>query len=197
MVGFMKQATMVILFVALGATNLHAGDAKSEKAAPKSGFRAEILWQLDDVQKKTEELAEAVPTEKYSWRPADGVRSISEVYMHVVGANYFFMTFLGVKPPMKMDPGMEKTVTDKAEITKMLKPSFDHVRTAVLNLSDKDLDKKADMFGNATTYRNVLVTEIAHLHEHLGQSIAYARMNDVVPPWTAAEQAAAAKKDGK
>lgn len=199
MVGFVKQAIAVILFIAFGTMNVYAGDAKPEKtpAAPKSGFRAEALWQLDDVQKKIEDLAAAVPAEKYSWRPAEGVRSISEAYTHIAGANYFFMTFVGVKPPMKMDPGMEKTVTDKAEIGAMLKPSFDHVRTAVLNLSDKDLDKKTDMFGMSTTYRNVLVTEIAHLHEHLGQSIAYARMNGVVPPWTAAEQAAAAKKDGK
>lgn len=199
MVGFMKRVGVIAMFIALGSMNINAGDAKPDKtpAAPKSGFRAEILWQLDEVQKKTEDLAAAVPAEKYAWRPSDGVRSISEVYMHIVGANYFFMTFVGVKPPMKMDPGMEKTVTDKSEIAKMLKPSFDHVRNTVLKLSDKDLDKTTDMFGNTTTYRNVLITEIAHLNEHLGQSIAYARMNNVVPPWTAAEQAAAAKKDSK
>ena len=199
MVGFLRRVGIMTLLIAIGSMNINAGDAKSDKmaGAPKSGFRAEILWQLDDVGKKIEDLAAAVPAEKYSWRPSEGVRSVSEVYTHAAGANYFFMTFLGVKPPMKMDPGMEKTVTDKAEVVKMLQPSFDHVRNTVLKISDKDLDKTTDMFGNTTTYRNVLITEIAHLHEHLGQSIAYARMNGVIPPWTAAEQAAAAKKDGK
>ena len=153
-----------------------------------------MLGQIDDVEKKIEDLAAAVPAEKYSWRPGEGVRSVSEVYVHIAGSNYFFMTFLGVKPPMKMDPGMEKKVTDKAEVEKLLKPSFEHVRQTILNLSDKDLDKTTEMFGNTTTYRNALMTEIAHLHEHLGQSIAYARVNNVVPPWTAAEQAEAAKK---
>jgi uncharacterized damage-inducible protein DinB len=193
---FTRRMAASVLMLAMCTMSLYAGDAKTP-AAPKAGFRAEILGQLVDVEKKIEDLAAAVPQEKYSWRPGEGVRSISEVYVHIAGSNYFFMTFLGVKPPMKMEPGMEKSVTDKAEIVKMLKPSFDHIRTVVLKLSDKDLDKTTDMFGSASSYRNVLMTQLSHLHEHLGQSIAYARTNGVVPPWTAAEQAAAAKKDSK
>jgi len=196
---FMKRAATVALFVSLGTMIMVADDAKSEKtpAPPKSGFRAEILGQISFVEQRIEDLAAAMPDDKYSWRPGEGVRSVSEVYAHIAGANYLFMTFLGVKPPMKLEPEMDKTVRDKGEIAKMLKPSFDHFRTAVLNLSDKDLDKTTDMFGSTVTYRNVLITAIAHLHEHLGQSIAYARVNNVVPPWTAAEQAAAAKKSPK
>src|SRR5216684_4254412 len=67
--------------------------------APRMGYRAEYLADLDDVQKKFMDLAETIPAEKYSWRPAKGVRSISEVYMHIAGANYFLTSFLGVKPP--------------------------------------------------------------------------------------------------
>jgi len=190
MVGLMKRAVILALFVSLGVMQSYPGDPKSDKgpAAPKEGFRAELLWNLGDVEKKIEDLAGAVPADKYSWRPGEGVRSVSGVYMHVVGGNYFFMTFLGVKPPMKLNPAMEDSVTDKAEIVKMLKPSFDHVRNTIINLSDKDLDKKTEMFGNTVTYRTVLLTEITHLHEHLGQSIAYARSNNVVPPWTAEAQ---------
>jgi hypothetical protein len=102
-----------------------------------------------------------------------------------------------VKPPMKMDPNMEKSVTTKDEVVKLFKPSFEHVRTAILSISDKELENTVKMFGSTVTFRNVLITQISHLHEHLGQSIAYARMNGVVPPWTAAEQAAAAKKESK
>jgi uncharacterized damage-inducible protein DinB len=194
--GFMSRLTAYALVFAIHAAIVHAGDSKTP-SAPKAGFRAEVLGQLDQIEQKIEDLAEAVPAEKYSWRPGEGVRSISEVYVHIAGSNYFFMTFLGFKSPVKMEPNMEKSVTDKGEITKMLKPSFDHVRNAILKLKDKDLERTTEMFGNTVTYRNAIITALAHLHEHLGQSIAYARMNGVVPPWTAAEQAAATKKNSK
>jgi uncharacterized damage-inducible protein DinB len=173
-----------------------AGDGKTS-AQPAAGFRAEMIGQVEDVAKKIEELADAIPAEKFSWRPGEGVRSVSEVFVHIAGSNYFFMTFIGVKPPMKMDPNMEKSVTTKDEVVKLFKPSFEHVRTAILSISDKELENTVKMFGSTVTFRNVLITQISHLHEHLGQSIAYARMNGVVPPWTAAEQAAAAKKESK
>ncbi len=199
MAGHMKRLVLACLCLTFGVMVSFAGDPKTEKPSPepKSGFRADILGQINFVEKRIEDLAEAMPADKYAWRPGDGVRSVSEVYMHIVGANYLFMTFVGVKPPMKMDPGMEKSVTDKTEITAKLKPSFEHFRAGVIGLSDKDLDKTASVFGNTMTYRNVLITAIAHLHEHLGQSIAYARVNGVVPPWTAAEQAENAKKGMK
>jgi uncharacterized damage-inducible protein DinB len=186
-------AIVVCLIV---TTRVFAGDGKTS-AQPAAGFRAEMIGQVEDVAKKIEELADAIPAEKFSWRPGEGVRSVSEVFVHIAGSNYFFMTFIGVKPPMKMDPNMEKSVTTKDEVVKLLKPSFEHVRTAILSISDKELENTVKMFGNTVTYRNVLLTQLSHLHEHLGQSIAYARTNGVVPPWTAAEQAAAAKKESK
>jgi uncharacterized damage-inducible protein DinB len=186
-------AIVVCLIV---TTRVFAGDGKTS-AQPAAGFRAEMIGQVEDVAKKIEDLADAIPAEKFSWRPGEGVRSVSEVFVHIAGSNYFFMTFIGVKPPMKMDPNMEKSVTTKDEVVKLLKPSFEHVRTAILSLSDKELENTVKMFGNTVTYRNVLLTQLSHLHEHLGQSIAYARTNGVVPPWTAAEQAAAAKKESK
>lgn len=186
-------AIVVCLIV---TTRVFAGDGKTS-AQPAAGFRAEMIGQVEDVAKKIEELADAIPAEKFSWRPGEGVRSVSEVFVHIASSNYFFMTFIGVKPPMKMDPNMEKSVTTKDEVVKLLKPSFEHVRTAILSINDKELENTVKMFGNTVTYRNVLLTQLSHLHEHLGQSIAYARTNGVVPPWTAAEQAAAAKKESK
>jgi uncharacterized damage-inducible protein DinB len=199
MAGFTNRLGSIMLCLTLAAMIGFAGETKPANAPPepKSGFRAEIIGQIAFVEKRIEDLAAAVPAEKYTWRPADGVRSVSEVYMHIIGANYFFMTFIGVKPPMKMDPSMETSVTGKDDIAGKFKPSFEHFRNAVMGLSDKDLDKTTKMFGMESTYRNVLVTAIAHLHEHLGQSIAYARVNGIVPPWTAAEQAEAAKKGMK
>jgi uncharacterized damage-inducible protein DinB len=152
------------------------------KAAPvaPNGFRAEFLVNLDDVQRKIIALAEATPAEKFSWRPSPDVRSLSEVYVHIAGGNYFLATFLGTDAP-KTAGDMEKTVTKKADVVAELKRSFEHLRAAALK--SEDLEKPVKMFGNATTHRGVLVTVLSHLHEHLGQSIAYARINGITPPW--------------
>jgi uncharacterized damage-inducible protein DinB len=182
----MKRATFLALIIPFGVMICYSGHLKwgDTPAAPTSGFRADLLADLSDVEKKIEDLALAVPADKYSWRPSEGVRSVAQVYMHIIGSNYFLLTFVGAKPPMKLTPAMEDSIKDKAEIIKLMKPSFDHVRNAILNLSDKDLEKKVEMFGNTVTYRMALLIEIDHLHEHLGQSIAYARSNNVVPPWS-------------
>lgn len=151
-------------------------------AAPP-GFRQEFLLQLADVEDKVVRLAEAIPAEKYQWRPSRDIRSVSEVYMHVAGGNYFLMTFLGVKPPGAMPQNLEK-ITDKAKVIAELKKSFEHVRGVASGMSNADLEKNVRMFGNETTQRGVLITILNHAHEHLGQSIAYARMSGIVPPWS-------------
>jgi uncharacterized damage-inducible protein DinB len=137
-----------------------------------------------------------MPAESYGWRPMKGVRSVSEVYTHIAGANYLFPTMFDVKRPEGLEKDMEKKVTEKSKVMEELKKSFVHLRHAVEGISDADLDKPAKFFGEETTVRGVIFEAMSHLHEHLGQSIAYARMNKIVPPWTAAEQAKE-KKDTK
>jgi uncharacterized damage-inducible protein DinB len=151
-------------------------------AKPMPGFRGEFFANLDDVQEKILDLAEATPAEKYTWRPSKDVRSISEVYMHIAGGNYFLATFVGVPAPKGMKQDMETAVTAKADVIAELKKSFEHLRNAAMGV--KDLEHGVKMFGKPSTDRGVLVTMLSHLHEHLGQSIAYARMNGVVPPWS-------------
>jgi len=153
-------------------------------AAPASGFRADFLTQFDDVSKKIVDLAEAVPADKYGWRPAPGVRSISEVYMHIVGGNSYIPSFIGVKPMEGIERGMEKSVTEKARVVELLKKSMAHARAAVLATPDADLDKKVKIFGGESSERGVIMIIGNHLHEHLGQSIAYARSNGITPPWS-------------
>jgi uncharacterized damage-inducible protein DinB len=189
----MKPTRFISILLAawiLCLTSLLAQDQpKASGAPPTSGLRADLLKQCNEVEKKFVDLAQAMPQEKYTWRPEEGVRSVSEVYMHVVGANFFIPRSAGVNPPEGLSRDMEKTVTEKAKVVEMLKKSFDHLRQAVLSKSDADLDSPAKLFGQETTVRDVFLTTVTHMHEHLGQSIAYARMNGVVPPWTAAEQA--------
>jgi len=161
-------------------------------AAPLFGqtatFKDAFLAQLKDVESKAVALAEATPQEKYSWRPAEGVRSVSEVFVHIASANFFFPTMVGVKmPPKAVAPNSEKTVTDQAQVVALLKQSFEHVRNGVSALSDADMAKETKMFGKPATYETVLFTMANHMHEHLGQSIAYARMNGIVPPWSKKE----------
>ena len=154
-------------------------------AAPPSGFRADFLVQLDMVGKQIVDLAEAVPADKYSWRPAPGVRSVSEVYMHIVGGNSYIPSFMGIKPMAGIERGMEKSVTDKAKVVDLLKKSIAHARSAVLAVPDSDLDKKVKIFGGQEASERAVIMIIGnHLHEHLGQSIAYARANGVTPPWS-------------
>jgi uncharacterized damage-inducible protein DinB len=163
-----------------------ASGGPSLPAAPRTGFRAEFLHDLDEVQKKIVSLAEATPSEKYDWRPATGVRSTSEVYMHIAGGNYFLASFVGMKPPSYDTRTLEK-ISEKPRVVEELKRSFEHLRAAALLATDADLEKSIKMFGSDTTERAAFVTALNHLHEHLGQAIAYARMTGVVPPWSGKE----------
>jgi uncharacterized damage-inducible protein DinB len=181
-----RLAVAVLLFCTPLLTFGRAMKPVPQNSVPKNGFRAEFLQDLDDVSKKIVELAGAMPASKYNWRPGPGVRSVSEVYMHIAGGNYLLATFAGAKPPSYDTRNLEK-ITDKARVIEELKKSFEYLRMVALQGSDADLDKPIKMFGNDTTHRGALMSALNHLHEHLGQSIAYARMNGVVPPWSARE----------
>ncbi len=181
----MRPLTFGALGLALVTGVAGAVAAQAAPATP-AGLRAELLSQLDDAATKLVQLAEAIPEAKYTWRPGTGVRSISEVLMHVAGGNYFILTFAGVQPATPLARDAETTVTVKAQVVDNLKKSFEHVRASLRAAKDADFDKPTTMFGQATTYRNVFVTEVTHAHEHLGQLIAYSRMNGIVPPWSAA-----------
>jgi uncharacterized damage-inducible protein DinB len=159
------------------------------QAAPASGFRAEFLSDWDDFSKKAVSLAEAMPAEKYAWRPNKDVRSVSEIYMHIAGGNFGLLRATGVQPPEGIDTrGLDK-ITDKEKVVATLKQSFEHVRKAILNTSDADLEKPIKLMGTNSTVRGAYFVLGTHQHEHFGLAIAYARATGVVPPWTAARQA--------
>jgi uncharacterized damage-inducible protein DinB len=182
-----------LLVVAAGLAGPAAG---ADSSTPASGFQADAIGNIDYASKELVSLAEAMPAEKYSWRPAPGVRSVSEVYMHVALANYYLASFTGVKMPEGIDREMETKVTDKAKVVDALKKSIDHLRTAISSTPDAELDQKVKAFGRDLSKRAVFLIVLGHIHEHLGQSIAYARSNGVTPPWSASE-GEPAKKTGK
>jgi uncharacterized damage-inducible protein DinB len=187
-VRWMSPMLLVLSAIPFGAA--HAADA------PPAGIRGEILAGIKDAEDKLLQLAEATPEEKYSYRPSKDSRSTGEVFMHVASGNYFLANFAGVKPPEGINPEKyESSLTKKADIQKALKDSFEHINKALVNFTDADLDKPAEFFGRKSTVRGAYLLLLSHSHEHLGQSIAYARGNGIVPPWTAARQAAAAAKE--
>jgi len=156
--------------------------ADEEINPPATGFRAELVTDLARLEQKLVGLAEAVPEENFGWRPADAVRTTSEVFMHVVASNHRILVAVGFTPPDEVDT-MEQII-DKAEVIARLRDSIDAVRRAVMATADADLDSQVEFFGRDWSKRALFYLAATHMHEHLGQSIAYARSVGVVPPWS-------------
>ena len=163
-------ATWVILgvFLALPAAAGEMGEAMAKNLA--------------GVEDKLVQLAEAMPDDKFGWSPSEGVRTVSEAFMHVAGANLFFTARMtGTKPPPEART-LEKDVTEKAEVIAKLKESFAKVKGA---LAKTDMNKPTKLFGGKEgTMGDMALIAVGHGHEHLGQLIAYARSNNVKPPWS-------------
>ncbi|HEY6337338.1 MAG TPA: DinB family protein [Candidatus Sulfotelmatobacter sp.] len=149
----------------------------------------EGIWQGYDgewmhVSQQLVALAEATPADKFAWRPAAGVRSTSEVYMHIVLANFYLLSVTGPKMPADLKGEMEKTVTTKPEVISWLKRSLDAVKQAHLSVSSKDLERKVHIADRDATVDGMYLRIIVHANEHMGQLVAYSRMTGVVPPWS-------------
>jgi uncharacterized damage-inducible protein DinB len=149
----------------------------------------EGIWQGYDgewkhVSQQLVALAEATPADKFAWRPAPGVRSTSEVYMHIVMANFYLLSVTGPKMPADLKEGMEKTVTSKAEVISWLKRSLDAVKEAHLAEKATDLTRKVQIADRDATVDGMYLRILVHANEHMGQLVAYARMTGVVPPWS-------------
>jgi uncharacterized damage-inducible protein DinB len=149
----------------------------------------EGIWQGYDgewkhVSQQLIALAEATPAEKFAWRPAPGVRSTSEAYMHIALANFYLLSVTGPKMPADLKEDMEKTVTSKADVIAWLKRSLEAVKTAHASITPKDLERKVKIYDRDATVGGMYLRIIVHANEHMGQLIAYARMTGVVPPWS-------------
>jgi uncharacterized damage-inducible protein DinB len=173
----MRKVFFVLLLFGIAARPLVA------QSAPEG------LWQGYDgewrhVSSQLIALAEATPEEKFAWRPAPGVRSTSEVYMHIAIANFYLLSVTGPKMPADLKEGMEKSVTSKAEVINWLKRSLEAVKQAHLAVTPQDLQRKVHIEDRDATVDGVYLRIIVHANEHMGQLVAYARMTGVVPPWS-------------
>jgi uncharacterized damage-inducible protein DinB len=163
-----------------------------------AGIRGEMIASMKDAGTKVEELATAIPDGKFTWKPSKDVRSAGQVFLHVVAANYLIPSFLGVQPTMSKDELMklDSQTMEPAKIRQMIK-DYAWAEKAIADTPDSDLETQTEFFGMKWTKRSAILLLTSHSHEHLGQLIAYARSNNVVPPWTAREQAAQKKKDAE
>lgn len=187
------QTATAILSLSIGLLASHAY-AASPVAPGKGPFQRDLLGVYSYTQKQVLDLVEAMPQKKFDWRPAPGVRSVAETYLHMAFANYGMVKMAtGQQPPAssgwEMDPAKwEKKTKDKAEVKKILEDSFAFAHSAIEGVTDSTLDKNVNFFGNEMTVRAVLIVLASHLNEHLGQSVAYARMNKVAPPWSKSDK---------
>lgn len=149
-------------------------------------FQKESAGTLHYVSGQIMQLAQAIPADKYSWSPQSGVRSVAQVYGHIISGNYLFATKLGAKLPdgVKMET-LESDLTSKEAIAAELKRSFDLLISTVQSTSDASLATKVVFpFPGEYTNMSAVIISLSHANEHLGQLIAYARMNGIKPPWS-------------
>jgi uncharacterized damage-inducible protein DinB len=175
----MKQTILLLLLTAISVCPAPAQNQKLPEGIWQ-GYDGEWLH----VSQQLIALAEATPEEKFSWRPAPGVRSTSEVYMHIAEANFYLLSITGPKMPRDMKEGIEKSVTAKSDVINWLKRSLEAVKQARLAVTPKDLQRKVHIADRDATVDGMYLRIIVHANEHMGQLIAYARMSGVVPPWS-------------
>jgi len=166
-----------------------------------SQARQEVLDPLMGAAGECLALAKAIPEEKYTWRPMEGVRSFGEVFVHMAGSTLLFCSYAGLKPPagaahdlaaIYMKRGFEmpeifaseRAIKTKAQTVEIMDQAFHLARDLIRQMPDSDLEKHVEFFGQTITMRGLLIRMGDHLSQHLGQSIAYARINHIVPPWS-------------
>ena len=184
----------LLALTALGSTLTAQINPYKDGTPGVTGYRSEVLAEVIIQEDKFTRLADAIPADKYTWRPAPDVRSVAEVFLHVATANYNLYKLVGTPPPSNVDlKNLEKSTTDKAKVIATLKDSFAHARKAITDMPDANLEKSLDWFGGKNTQRGILLFVVRHAAEHLGQSITYARSVGIVPPWTEDTKKAQAK----
>src|SRR5579863_1269209 len=190
-----------LLAVGLGAGALRASAQNSDAAtstdhtAPSYDMKAQSLLDLQTMQKKFVDLANALPAGKLTWRPSADSRSFAEVFLHVAGERYQILGLMGAAPPAGFDgKTYEKSTTDKARIVEELNKSWEFSQKAIDGMSNADFAKLLPKLGPQANAGDVVYILVADAHEHLGQSVAYARENGIVPPWTVEAKKQAADK---
>jgi uncharacterized damage-inducible protein DinB len=197
----MNKIFLAVLFLLAGLSagtigaSGQSSDAAADKTSPSYDMKAQSLLDLERVQKKFVDLANALPADKLTWRPSADSRSFAEVFLHVAGERYGILGLMGVTPPAGFDgKTFEKSTTDRSQIVAELNKSWEFTQKAIDGMSNADFAKLLPKLGPQANAGDVIYILVTDAHEHLGQVVAYARANAVVPPWTVAAQKQAAEK---
>jgi hypothetical protein len=161
-------------------------------AQTREGLMGDLLRDIAEVEKKVVGLAKAMPESAYEWRPGAGVRSTAETFKHVAADNYFLPLIMGTSAPAetgitkdyKTTVAFEKRTMSRDTVIAELEKSFAFLRSAMTAMPEDKLDAPLEVFGEKGTHRRLWISTTTHLHEHLGQLIAYARANKITPPWS-------------
>ncbi len=192
-------SVLVALSLSAGAIDVSAQNSNAavsaDHSAPSYDMKGQSLVDLDAVQKKFVELANAIPADKFTWRPSADSRSFAEVLLHVAGERYGILGLMGATAPEGFDrKTFEKSTTDKAQIVAELNKSWEFTQKTINGMSNADFAKLLPKLGPQANAGDVVYILVADAHEHLGQVVAYARENGIVPPWTIRAQKQAAEK---
>jgi uncharacterized damage-inducible protein DinB len=161
-------------------------------AQTREGVMGDLIRDVSQVETKIMGLAKAMPATAFEWRPGKDVRSTGEVLMHVAADNYFLPVVMGTPAPAESGitkeydstVAFEKRKLSREEIIAELEQSFAFLKSAMTAMPDGSLNQPLEVFGQKNTKRQMWIMTATHLHEHLGQLIAYARSNNVTPPWS-------------
>jgi len=197
----MNRVLAQLLLVLVGLSTVAIGGwsqtpaVSDDHTAPSYDMKAQALQDLGGVQKKFVDLANALPADKFAWRPSADSRSFAEVFLHVAGERYQILALGGAVPPAGFDgKTFEKSITDKAGIVAELNKSWEFAQKTINGMSNADFAKLLPKLGPQANAGDVVYILVADAHEHLGQVVAYARVNGIVPPWTLQAQKKAAEK---
>ncbi|HXZ32227.1 MAG TPA: DinB family protein [Terriglobales bacterium] len=187
---------LVLVWLALG-TIVATGQASdaADHTAPSYDMKGQSLLDMQVVQKKFVDLANAIPADKFNWRPSPDSRSFAEVFLHVAGERYQILHLMGAETPAGFDPKtFEKSSTDKSRIVDELNKSSEFTQKTINGMSNAEFAKLLPKLGPQANAGDVVYILVADAHEHLGQVVAYARENGIVPPWTVEAQKKEAEK---
>jgi len=197
----MKRIVPALLLLTFGlsvgalAAAPDQNSAAADHTAPSYDMKGQSLLDLEGVQKKFVDLANTIPTDKLTWRPSEDSRSFAEVFLHVAGERYGILSLMGATPPEGFNgKTFEKSTTDRVQIVAELNKSWEFTQKTINSMSNADFAKLLPKLGPDANAGDVVYILVGDAHEHLGQAVAYARENGIVPPWTAEAQKKAAEK---
>lgn len=176
----MKSLHAIFVLVGLLLARTVVADTAFESA-----FRTSLLQSFDEANTKLLSLAEAMPESSYAWRPMEGVSSVRDVLVHVTETNYALAERLGTKPPAGVDrKKVGESMKSKTDAIAAARRSIEFMKTVLAAVPSAELLPEVTVFGAKVPKLRVTLLPLDHAHEHLGQLIAYARMNRIVPPWS-------------